>query len=262
MSLFTTPPYSRYAEIYDQTGQSRFGLRMLTYIRKILQTHQWQGGRVLDLACGTGAVALRLAREGYEVLGVDCSEAMLRQARGKSAGVKNAPVWLQQDMRALALNRQVDLVTCFYDSLNYILSLAEMKQVFLGVREALVPGGLFLFDLNTLFALAHHWDGLADARDEGDVAYIWRCWYDPRTRISDLEATFFVRRGELYEKFVEVHRECGYEQEEIIDALLEVGLEFLEAYAYPTYDPPHEETTRIVYVARRPLPGAPGPNRA
>lgn len=250
--MAVVPPYSRYAEIYDQTGQSQFGLRMRHCILTLVVQQGWQGRRILDLACGTGAVATAWAREGYEVIGVDLAAEMLRQARlrARRAGVK-VHFW-QQDMRTLSLNARVDLVTCFYDSLNYLLSFADLCSVFSRIAAILSPGGFWAFDLNTLFALSHHWEGLVDACDDDEVAYIWQCCYDPATCISALRATFFVRRGDLYEKFVEVHKERGYSHEEVLTALQETGFTALQAYEYPSLKPPHPESTRLLYLARKP----------
>jgi hypothetical protein len=155
-------------------------------------------------------------------------------------------------MRTLALNARVDLVTSFYDSVNYLLTPQDLRQTFARVWAVLAPGGFFVFDLNTLFALSHHWEGLVDAGDDGEVAYIWHCTYDPATCVSALRATFFVRRGDLYEKFVEVHEERGYEHEDVLDALQEAGFTSLMAYDYPSLQPPQPESTRLVYLARRP----------
>ena len=246
------PPYSRYAEIYDQTGQCTFGLRLRQGIKPLLVEQGWQGRRVLDLACGTGAVAIAWAQEGYDVIGVDRAATMLQQAREKAHQRGVAIRFFQQDMRWLTLNTRVDLVTSFYDSVNYLLTPQDLRQMFTRVWTALAPGGFFVFDLNTLFALSHHWDGLADAEDEGEIAYIWRCTYDPATCISALRATFFVRRGDLYEKFVELHEERGYSLEEVLALLQEVGFASPLVYDHPTLKPPHPESTRWVYLARKP----------
>jgi len=84
------------------------------------------------------------------------------------------------------------------------------------------------------------------------VAYIWQCFYDPATGVSALRATFFVRRGDLYEKFVEVHQERGYPHEDVLNALQQAGFTALQAYDYPSLQPPAPESTRLLYLARKP----------
>lgn len=250
--MAVVPPYTRYAEIYDQTGQSEFGLRMRRCVRDLLAQRGWRGRRILDLACGTGAVATAWAQEGYEVIGVDLAAEMLQQAQQRARRMGVRVYFWQQDMRTLSLNVRVDLVTCFYDSVNYLLTLSDLLTVFRRVEAVLSPGGFWAFDLNTLFALSHHWDGLVDAGDDEEVAYIWQCLYDPSTCVSALRATFFVRRGDLYEKFVEVHQERGYPHEDVLHTLQQAGFTSLQAYDYPSLGPPDPESTRLLYLARKP----------
>src|SRR5947208_17095610 len=93
------PAYESYAAVYDQAGQSCFGLQTLDYLNELCALHGFapDGHRALDLACGTGTVALALARRGWELTGLDCSPAMLARAAAKpgAAGI----AWLQGDMR-------------------------------------------------------------------------------------------------------------------------------------------------------------------
>jgi SAM-dependent methyltransferase len=104
------------------------------------------GGRALDLACGTGNSFVPLLDHGFTVTAADASPAMCQRARAKAAGV---PVH-EADMRALPHLGAFDLVTCIDDSLNYLLEPAELAATFGGVAAQLVPGGLFVFDVNTL----------------------------------------------------------------------------------------------------------------
>src|SRR5437762_1029143 len=92
------PAYESYAAVYDQAGQSRFGLQMLDYLNELCALHGFEpdGHRALDLACGTGSVALALARRGWEVIGIDRSPAMLAQAAAKPGAASIH--WVQGDM--------------------------------------------------------------------------------------------------------------------------------------------------------------------
>ncbi|HRC74173.1 MAG TPA: class I SAM-dependent methyltransferase [Kouleothrix sp.] len=79
--------YQAYAPFYDITGQIRFAVLMAQYLREILGRHPAPRRRALDLACGTGTLALMLADDGWDVVGLDVSEAMLGQARAKAANL-------------------------------------------------------------------------------------------------------------------------------------------------------------------------------
>ncbi len=101
-----------------------------------------QGHKVVDLCTGTGSSALRLARAGIQVTGVDFSEGMLRQARQKAAGCSWIH-WVQADARALPiLPCSVDRVTCSYAM--YELSGTARLEVLHEVTRVLKPEGMFI----------------------------------------------------------------------------------------------------------------------
>jgi SAM-dependent methyltransferase len=244
-------PYERYAEIYDRTGADEFGLRLLWLLKDVLDRHGCQVRSALDLACGTGSVALELARKGISVTGLDLSPQMLAQARMKLAAEPSLRVsFLHGDMRSFQLPEPVQLVTCWFDAMNYNLRDEDLMATFCCAAACLEKGGLFVFDMNSVHALRHLWGNNVFVEDYGDVVYIWQNEYNPRERTGTLTATFFVQCGELYERFTEIHIERGYYMFEVIKMLQEAGFEVLEVLR--TDGSPAEETdTRHVYVARR-----------
>jgi SAM-dependent methyltransferase len=102
--------------------------------------------RVLDLCCGSGDLSRELLARGYQVTGLDGSPEMLRYARQRVPRTE----FLLEDARSFACEARFDAVLSTYDSLNHILSLEELEAVFANVFRALVPGGLFFFDLHQL----------------------------------------------------------------------------------------------------------------
>jgi SAM-dependent methyltransferase len=246
--------YERLAEVYDRGGWLAYSQRLLPYLQAVLKRFRFRRKRVLDLACGTGTMAVALAQEGYQVVGVDRSAAMLREARKKAQKSGVDVVFLKQDMRKLALKEPVDLVTCFFDSINYLLSYQGLVTTFEKVRRALRPGGLFVFDMNTATGLAAHWDYHKEGRDLGDVAIIGDNSYDPQKRLGTIRITVFkkVPGGkvhQLFEKFTEIHTERAYSRSEVKTALREGGLKLLACYDCMTFRRPGKRAGRILYVA-------------
>src|SRR5919108_6331240 len=106
-----------------------------------------QGKRLLDVACGTGNTIVPMLARGYDVTGVDISAAMLEEAQRKTRGRARLEV---ADMRALPVLGQFDLVWSLHDSLNYLHARSELVSTLAGIRRNLAPGGIVVFDVNTL----------------------------------------------------------------------------------------------------------------
>lgn len=110
---------------------------------------------VLDLACGTGSLSLRMAQRGYEMIGVDLSPDMLAAAAEKAYAFEpeRRPIFLCQDMAQLDLYGTIDAALCCLDSVNYVTDENALARAFSRVSLFLNPGGVFLFDVNTEFKL-------------------------------------------------------------------------------------------------------------
>lgn len=251
-------PYSAFATVYDGAGYTRFSQTMIGVIQGILARHKVAPRRLLDLACGTGVAAVAFARLGYEVVGVDRSEAML--ARAQARAEKLPITFLCQDMRDLSLPQTVDLAVCLQDSLNHVLETNDLRQTIRRVADALTPRGLFLFDVNTRYGLAQRWAPLWIQADTEDFFLAGKTEFDYESDVATMTLTGFVREGETFRRFTEIHRERAYALETITSELREAGLSVLEVHglAAPTpgaplqLEPPHRETGRVLFLAQRP----------
>jgi ubiquinone/menaquinone biosynthesis C-methylase UbiE len=243
--------YQQYAQVYDRSGQLAFGLRMIPYLKDLLKRHPVAGPEVVELACGTGTVAVALARAGWQVTAVDLSAEMLAQARLKAeqAGVEIA--FGQQDMRSLVLPHPVDLITCLYDSMNYMLTSDELAQVFTRCRQALLPGGLLVFDMNTAWAFDTIWNDATYFSDTPDLSTAFVSEYDEQHQRTSVVVTCFRRTGDQYVKLQERHVEQAYPAEQIAMLLQDAGLTPEASYQCFGFCPPDEETSRIMWVARK-----------
>jgi SAM-dependent methyltransferase len=103
---------------------------------------------MVDVACGTGSLALLMARRGWRVWGIDASGGMIAEA-WKKAGPAGLPVvFLRQDMRTFRLPEPVDLAVSVFDSLNHLESVEELRATFRRMYASLIPGGWLMFDVN------------------------------------------------------------------------------------------------------------------
>ena len=243
--------YDAYAAVYDRSGQTYFSIMAQMYIREILRGHPVAGNRMLDLACGTGTLAVLQAEAGWEVTGLDLSPAMLVEARRKQRAADVEVSFVEADMRCFSLPEPVDLVTCFYDSLNYLLAPDELLRCFACVYHVLAPGGLFCFDLATQFFLRHYWQGIETYEEDG-YSQIMQSSFDEATGLSTLVLRGMVKRdGKVLRQFQEVHVEQGYAPE-VVDGLLRVaGLVPEALYDGFTHQAPNAASLRHFWVARR-----------
>src|SRR5262245_33331073 len=114
-----------------------------------LERNGLRGERLLDVACGTGKSFLPMLARGWEVAACDISPAMLECARAKVG--EEVPLSVA-DMRVLPEIGKFDLVWALDDAINYLLSEDELLKTLSGMGTNLAPGGLLLFDVNTLVA--------------------------------------------------------------------------------------------------------------
>jgi SAM-dependent methyltransferase len=241
--------YSGLAAIYDQLMQGIDYSHWATYITSLAALH---GGlpeqSALDLACGTGSTTTAMAKAGFRATGLDLSPEMLELAEEKSVGL--AVSYLCADMRSFSLPAPVGLVTSFQDGINYLLSPEDLRQAFTRVRQALLPGGLFIFDINRVEKLAGVAADLSWA-DCGDFALIWETRF-VETDIWEISVTGFAKTsGDLFRKFTETHRERVIPHREVSEALQQAGMTLLALYGAFSTSAPDESTRRVFYVAKR-----------
>lgn len=244
--------YEELAEIYERGGFTRFSREMAPRALRLFERSGRQVRRVCDVACGTGDAAVYMAQQGLEVIGLDASAQMLARARqnGEAAGVHVQ--WLQADARNFVLPRPVDAVTCMYDALNYMLTESELAAVFACVRDCLLPGGLFLFDMNTRAGLAEEW-GTGDRIDtaDDDLCILWQTAYDHESDVNTLVLTAYLREPDgRWRRIREVHRERAYPVARVRELLRAAGLEPREVGDLEL-QPLGPESSRLLCLAHR-----------
>ena len=211
------------------------------------------GRTVLDLACGTGSLTWELAARGYEMIGVDRSPEMLAEAAAKGReDVETPPIFLCQSMDRLDLYGTIDACVCCLDSVNYVTDTRQLKKAFARVWLFLMPGGLFLFDINTPSKL-RGLDGQVFLDETEDTYCVWRAEYEKRGRICSYFMDIFrLDPGSgLWERGEELHRERAYEPEELTAFLREAGFRDIRQYGNLKLRPPREGEDRIFFVARK-----------
>lgn len=131
------------AEGIDEVRRQRISAAERFYLKEA----QRNQGRVLELACGSGRLAVPIAQTGREVVGLDLSHSMLEAARAKASAVGVQVQWVQGNMSSFDLGGQFSTVLIAGNSLLHLLSREDLKHCLSSVRRHLVPDGRLIFDV-------------------------------------------------------------------------------------------------------------------
>lgn len=256
--------YQDFAEVYDElmdnTPYGVWAQRLDELIRKygvskperdaegILDSER---NLVVDMGCGTGTLTEIMYEKGYDMIGVDSSESMLNVAMGKKERSGAQILYLLQDMRDLELYSTVGTIFCVCDSLNYLLEEDELLDVFTVVNKYLFPGGVFIFDFNTVYKYREVIGNTTIAENREDCSFIWENIYDSEEEINEYDLTIFVREeDERFRKFTETHFQRGYVTEQMIRLVEQAGMNIVEVMDADTGEAVTGESERVYVVAR------------
>ena len=242
--------YENLADSYDRLTNDVDYEATVAFYNAILQKEGLHPRTAVDLACGTGSVAVLLARQGLQVTGVDLSEDMLTVAWEKAQDLPKPPQFVCQPLQKLHLPRGVDLAVCALDSLDYITDPRDCAQAIRRIYKALNPGGIFIFDVNTPEKL-RAMDGQVFLDEDDDVYCVWRGEFDEETNICSYGMDLFQRRGKLWQRSFEEHREYAYSRQQLEQFLKDAGFTHIEVYGDRIFTPPREGEQRIYFKARK-----------
>lgn len=242
--------YHDLAVSYDRLTSDVDYQAIVAFYHAILEKENIHPKSAVDLACGTGSVALLLAEEMDRVIGVDMSEEMLTVALQRAQEQENRPLFVCQMLQELQLDRAVDLAVCALDGLDYILDPADCCEAIRRVYKALNPGGIFIFDVNTPEKL-RAMDGQVFLDEDDDVYCVWRGEFDEQTNICSYGMDLFQRRGDVWQRSFEEHREYAYTVEQLTEYLRSAGFTHIRVYADGKLEAPKAGEQRIYFSARK-----------
>lgn len=241
--------YQTLARRYDALTQDVAYEKRADFVEWLFQRSKIPVKQVLDLACGTGSMTWLLTGRGYEMIAVDGSEEMLMEAMSKLGSVEGiTPLFLHQKMQKLDLYGTVDAAICCLDSLNYLTDPADVRRTFDRLRLFIAPGGLLVFDINTVEKLSAL-DGQVFLDETDDTYCVWRTEY--RRRLCTYYMDIFQRSGSTWRRSTEVHRERAYTTEELTQWLREAGFTDVRLWGDMVRRKPRENEQRIYVTAIR-----------
>lgn len=248
--MLLTPPYEKFAYAYDRMMKNVNYIRWTDYIVSLFGKYGCEPKKILDVACGTGALTVLLASRGYWMTGIDRATGMLKVARKKAQELDLEIAFNQGDMLNFQLDQQFDAILCTYDSINYASNENEMRDIFQRVSSHLAPNGLFIFDITTERNIVEHFHNKTFSENHQDYSFIWKNNYIHHTKMCRTFLTFFIREGELFRRYEEVHHQRIYEVDTIKDLLKASGYKTLSAFDMYTFNRWTRTSDRINITAQ------------
>ena len=243
--------YTSFAAVYDMFMDNIPYEEWASYVISLLREEGIDDGLVLDLGCGTGSLTEILAREGYDMTGIDLSPDMLQIAMEKRMESGRDILYLNQDMREFELYGTVRAIISICDSMNYLLEKKDLVQTLRLANNYLDPGGIFIFDLNTEHKYRDILGQCTIAEDREESSFIWDNNFDEETGINEYNLSLFIQEEEdLYRKYQETHYQKAYSLDEVKAAVKEAGMELAAIYDAFTRNAPSENSERIYVIAR------------
>jgi len=224
--------YERFARFYTRGPYPLYSERMAETVSSVLERFGARPRAILDMACGEGTFAVAMAKKGFQVTGVDRSSQMLKFARERAERENVQVEFFLQDMRSLHFEEKFDLVTCWYDSLNYLLESKDLESTFAVVYRALRADGIFIFDMNTIYGLAVGWQRHPSLvqQDTPEIFEVHRHEYDFERNLATAIITGFVKEGNKWVRIDEKHHERGYSLGDIRKCLKKSRLKELSCW--------------------------------
>jgi SAM-dependent methyltransferase len=235
--------YEALAPVYDELLGDRFFPRLRRTFEQIERRYGLRFRSAVDVGCGTGTFVAYLRKRGVDpVWGVDSSPAMLARAVAKNAG--NGARFLQQDLRALRLPHPVDLLTCQFDTLNYLRTPADLRMALAAFGRALRPGGHAVFDVVT----PRTFDPARTQRLEQASGSRSRVTRETRCRPRGMQVAH-VRINDVSGDHCETHMQRAYTVAEVAAALEGSGLLLRAVHDFHRLGAPVGLAERVIFLA-------------
>ncbi len=243
--------YKEFANIYDELIYEDINYdKVAEKVIKLCNENNINFEDYLDLACGTGNVAVRVAKYFKSIYAVDLSNDMLNIAFDKFKKNRIKAKVICQDMSELSLNRKFNLITSVLDSTNYITEDEDLSNYFSSVYEHLKEDGLFIFDINSYYKLSTILGNNIYTYSSDEIFYTWENSFEDD--ILNMFLTFFVKtENDLYEKFEEEHFEKAYTEEYIEEALKKCKLKIVNKFEGYSDKGVKENSERILYIVTK-----------
>ena len=234
--------YSRLAGVYDELVIDPCHERWASFLHDLWSADPQGVRSVLDLCCGTGLLAGELIARGYQVVGVDASDAMLALARERLGPEAELS---RMTLPELAVEGVFDAAVCTFDGLNY-LTPDELRLTMAAVALRLRPAGWLVFDLHTDGMMNFTIANSVVAGESAGTGFVITSTVDPDARTCETTIEL-MRPGD---SFSEQHRQYFHTDSDVRASLQAAGFAVTAVGEEYTHEPVDASTLRATWTAR------------
>lgn len=245
--------YGRFAYLYDKLMSDVPYEKWIKLIVDAREKYNISGNHLLDLACGTGELSIRLAERGFQVTGVDLSEDMLSVAQDKTMKKGQSIFYMEQDMSKLEGLPSFDIIGVFCDSLNYLQTEEQLIATFQGVHRHLDEKGLFIFDVHSLYKMNTLFINQTYAVNDEDLSLIWQCYEGEDENSVEHDLTFFElnEASGMYNRYDECHFQRTYSIDQYKTWLEETDFHIVDIIVDFNEEEGKEDGERIFFLCQK-----------
>jgi SAM-dependent methyltransferase len=203
----------------------------------------------LDISCGTGSMAIRLAQRGIDMTAIDLSEFMVDIARNKAKAEKVQIEFAVGNMIDYETNKNFDVIINLHDGLNYLLETTEIERFLKNAYNLLKPEGILLFDVVTPLLCQTHFRGYREILSDDLGGYERYTNYDPVSQLAESVFTLNTHREDTVD--VESHIQRAYEQSEVEAFCNSSDFGWWQILDDETMEQPTPESERFIVMLRK-----------
>lgn len=242
--------YETFAQVYDTLMDQDLYTQWRDYVIKRVQPN---GQAMLELAGGSGSLAVLLVQAGFKVTDFDLSGDMLSLAEQKADAAKIELPLILGDMQDLTDMPTYQIVTCFDDSICYMPDIDAVTNVFNQVYSVLDAGGDFMFDAHSLHQMDDLFPGYMYNYQTEDYAFLWTSYEGEVPHSAEHDLTFFLydEKIDAYKPLIETHKERTYPVEVYKQALVEAGFNSIEVTSDFGNEPVTDTSVRWFFHAKK-----------
>ncbi len=243
-------PYQNLAPVYDYVMQHVNYDEWASFLHNIFLRYSPETVNIIDIACGTGNITNELEKLGYDLTGIDTSQSMIAIAEQKALLDGSNNQFVQRDMRELSGIGSFEGAVCVYDSINYLLEIADISDVLTQICNILNPGSLFVFDVCTERNSTTFFNDMLDEEQGPGFKYKRRSYYDKESQLqyNEFEIQFDGDDTNYHEK----HVQRIYSLKDIEAQIIAGNFTILGVFDEFTFNTGSEDSNRVHYVIRTP----------